>query len=122
MTRRQERVSDLLQEELSQLIQQELKDPRMGSGLVSVTEVRVSPDLRNATAYISHLGDESERAGLMAALEHASHWLQGELLKRLALKRVPELVFRFDPSIERGARLAALINEVTGEPQPGEAG
>ncbi len=112
MTRRQERINDLLQEELSQLLQQELKDPRLGTGLVSITEVTVSPDLRHATVYVSQLGDVAERANVLRALGSAANFLHGRLLQRLALRHVPELHFRFDPTIERAARLTALIHEV----------
>lgn len=113
MTRRQERVNDLLREELSQLIQREVKDPRVSHGLVSVTEVQVSPDLRHATVFVSHLGEPAERDGVLAGLNKAAHFLHGELVHRLSMRNVPELAFRFDPAIERGARLAALIHEVS---------
>jgi ribosome-binding factor A len=119
MSRRQERVNELLREEISSLVSQELKDPRMGTGLVTVTEVSVSPDLRNATVYVSHLGDEAERPEVLRALQSAAHFLHNELLRRLDMRRVPELRFRFDPSIERGARLADLISAVA-EPEAGE--
>jgi ribosome-binding factor A len=114
MTRRTERVNDLLQEELSAIIQRELKDPRLGEGLLTVTEVRVSPDLRQATAYVSHMGDLAERSGILRALESASHWIHGELVRRLKMRHVPEIAFEFDPTIERGARIAALLHEVRG--------
>jgi ribosome-binding factor A len=113
MSRRQERVNELLREQISEVVSQDLKDPRMGSGLVTITEVDVSPDLRNATVFVSHLGDESERPGLLRALQSASHFIQNELLRRLDMRRVPELRFRFDPSLERGARLADLISTVS---------
>jgi ribosome-binding factor A len=116
MTRRQERVNDLLREEISDLISREVKDPRVSHGLVSVTEVQVSPDLRNATVYISHLGSPAEREEVIEGLRQASHFLHGALVHRLSLRHVPELHFRFDPSIERGARLASLINQVASPP------
>jgi ribosome-binding factor A len=120
MSRRTDRVNDLLRQELSALIQRELKDPRLGSGLTTVTEVDVSPDLKRATVYVSHLGDEGERENVLRALASASHFLQSELTKRLSLRHVPEFFFRFDPSIERGARLAELIQRVSRE-RPGDA-
>ena len=121
MTRRTERVNDLLQEELSAIIQRELKDPRLGAGMVTVTEVRVSPDLRHAAVYFSYLGDEVERAGAQKALESASPFVHGELVRRLKMRHVPELSFRFDPTIESGSRIAALLHEVRGTlgEQPG---
>jgi ribosome-binding factor A len=112
MSRRTSRVNELLREEISTMLQREVKDPRVSHGLVSITEVDVSPDLPNATVYVSHLGDESERDEVLAGLRHSAHFLQKELKHRLAMRAVPTLTFRFDPSIERGARLASLINEV----------
>jgi ribosome-binding factor A len=113
-------VNELLREEISTLIATEMKDPRMGTGLVTVTEVDVSPDLRNATVYVSHLGPEDERRDVLRALDSASNFLHNELLRRLDMRRVPEMRFRFDPSLERGARLTELINTVAeDEAEPG---
>jgi ribosome-binding factor A len=106
-------VNDLLREELSELVQREVKDPRVGQGLVSITEVQVSPDMRHANVFVSHLGNEAERREVMRGLQAAAHFLHGELVHRLKMRNVPELAFRFDPSIERGARLASLIHEVS---------
>jgi len=110
MSRRTERISDLLREELSSLIQRELKDPRVAHGLVSITEVVVSPDLHHSIVYVSHLGQAGERPAILDGLRHSARWLQEELGRRLRMRRVPMIEFRFDDSIERGARLAALIN------------
>lgn len=113
MTMRTTRVAELLREELADLILREVKDPRVSRGLISITEVQVSPDLRRATVYVSHLGDEAERDDALKGLQNSAHFMHRELMHRLKLRNVPELVFRFDPSIERGARLASLINEVS---------
>lgn len=115
MSRRTSRVNELLRHELSELILRELKDPRVAHGMVSITEVQVSPDLRHAAVFVSHLGDEAERGQVLAGLSSAAHFLQGALQRRLHMKHAPALVFRFDPSIERGARLAALIHEISEE-------
>lgn len=112
MTMRTERVNELLRAELSELIQREVKDPRVSRGLLSLTEVQVSPDLRHATVYVSHLGTDDERRDALSGLQHSAHFLHRELMRRLSMRNVPELVFKFDPSIERGARLASLINQV----------
>ncbi|MFN0145463.1 MAG: 30S ribosome-binding factor RbfA [Dehalococcoidia bacterium] len=114
MSRRTERVNELLREELSQLIQREVKDPRLEGAFASVTEVDVSPDLRHANVFVSFLGEAGARDGALQALQHASNFLHNQLMRRLAMRNVPALTFRFDPSIERGARLAALIHEVEG--------
>jgi ribosome-binding factor A len=112
MTRRTVRVNELLREEISELLQREVKDPRLGEGLITVTEVQVSPDLRHATVFVSHLG-EGDHEAVLQGLNAAAPFLHRELVARLTIRRVPELVFRFDPSIERGARLASLIREVS---------
>ncbi len=114
MSRRTSRVNDLLREELSALLLKGVKDPRVAHGLVTITEVQVSPDLRHATVFVSHLGNEDERAEVLEGLQHSAHYLHRELMHRLDMRSVPELIFRFDPSIERGARLAELIHQVSG--------
>jgi len=114
MSRRTSRVNDLLREELSALLLKGVKDPRVAHGLVTITEVQVSPDLRHATVFVSHLGSEDERGEVLEGLQHSAHYLHRELMHRLDMRSVPELIFRFDPSIERGARLAELIHQVSG--------
>lgn len=121
MTRRTERVNELLREELSALLVRGVKDPRVGQGLVTITEVVTAPDLKHATVYVSHLGETPDRAGVLLGLSHAAHYLQRELARRLDLRTIPELSFRFDPSIERGDRLAQLISQVSAG-QRGDAG
>lgn len=121
MTRRTVRVNELLREEISELLRREVKDPRLGQGLTTITEVQVSPDLRHATVFVSHLGDvgeASDRDAILAGLRAAAPFLHRELVHRLTMRHIPELVFRFDPSIERGARLASLINEVSASLPP----
>ncbi len=114
MSRRTERVNELLREELAEIIRREVKDPGIGDGLLSVTEVDVSPDFRKALVFVSYLGTEEERDTAVRALQHAAGFLHRALAQRVSLRHVPELTFRFDPSIERGARLASLIEEVRG--------
>ena len=121
MTRRTERVNELLREELSALIARELKDPRLGSGLVTITEVQVAPDLRAATVFVSHLGPAGERKEVLRGLQSAAPFLHNELVRRLDLRRVPDFRFVFDPSIERGARLAEIIHTLEDEEPDAEA-
>src|SRR5688572_29576038 len=112
MSWRTSQVNELLREELSELLLREVKDPRVDHGLVSITEVQTSPDLRHATVFISHLGDPDDREEVIAGLQHAAPFLHREMLHRLKMKIVPDFQFRYDPSIERGARLSALIQQV----------
>lgn len=115
MTRRTERINELLREEISDLLRRELKDPRIG-GLVSITEVDVSPDLQQAKVYVSVLGTDEERDDTLKVLTAASRFLQRELRKRLTIRRTPELTFLRDDSIEHGARILSLLEQTREEP------
>ena len=112
MSRRTSRVSELLREEISDLIQRDLKDPRLDGTFVTITEVQVSPDFRVADVFVSHLGSSEELDAALAGLQSASPYLERELRRRLRMRRTPSLKFQFDPSIERGARLATTIAEL----------
>lgn len=116
MTRRTERINDQLREEISDLIRRELKDPRIG-GLVTITEVDVAPDLSHGKVFVSVMGTEEERRSTLKALGAASHFLQRELRRRLTIRRMPELEFVRDDSLEHGARILNLIDK-TRESEP----
>ncbi|MCY3882910.1 MAG: 30S ribosome-binding factor RbfA [Chloroflexi bacterium] len=120
MSRRTSRVSELLREEISDLVQRDLKDPRLEGALLSITEVEVSADFRVAAVFVSHLGTAEEREDALAGLQSASSWLERELRRRLRMRRTPSLTFQFDPSIERGARLASTIAELARDRDPGD--
>jgi ribosome-binding factor A len=111
MTRRTERINDLLREEISDLLRRGVKDPRVG-GLVSITDVSVSPDLRRAKVYVSVLGTDEEKASTLRALGAAAHFVRRELRKRLTIRRTPELDFIPDDSLERGAHILDLLEQV----------
>jgi len=108
-SRRQRRVAELLKEEIG-MIAQELSDPRLT--FISVTDVTVSPDLRHAHVYISHLGETEENATVLRALEHASGYIRHELALRVELRYIPELSFHIDASLERGRRIDQLLREI----------
>jgi len=113
MPHRIEQVNKLIRREISGLLQRQVKDPRLDT-FVTVTEVSTSPDLRYAKVFISHIGDEGERKEILNVLSGASGFLRRELAHRLKLRRIPELSFRWDDSIERGDHLLKLIDQVTG--------
>ena len=115
MSLRTTRVNELLRAEISELLLREVKDPRVSEGLITITEIRVSPDLRHATVFVSHLGTDEEREHALEGLQHAAPFLHRALMHRLKMRNVPHLVFRFDPSIERGARLSDLIRKVSND-------
>jgi ribosome-binding factor A len=109
MTARMRRVNEALREVLSEGIGS-LKDPRIG--FVTVTGVNTSPDLRQATVYVSVLGSEKKRDATMAGLQSSHGVLQTLVNRELRLKRTPQLTFEYDPTVERGVRLSRLIDEL----------
>lgn len=111
MSRRTERVSVLLHEEISRLLLEGLHDPRLGQ-LVTVTKVEISSDLRVATVLITVLGDPDDTRDAMAGITSASGFLRREIGQRLKLKRTPELRFSLDGSIQEGDRVLALLDSI----------
>jgi ribosome-binding factor A len=109
-SRRQSRVSELLQRELAQMISYELRDPRLAT--VTVTRVEVTPDLRLARVYISTLGAEGSGQDAVDSLEHAGGYLRRQLGQRTELRYLPELRFIHDTSIEQGQRMNILLDEI----------
>ena len=111
MSVRLARLRELFKVEISAILHREMKDPRIG--FVSVTDVEISPDLRHAKAFVSILGDAEAKAKTMAGLENAQGFIRTELGRRIRLRRIPEILFRLDESIERGARVQHLLRRVT---------
>ena len=110
MSRRTEQVNELLREEISVLLREDLRDPRL-QGMISITHVDVSPDLRHALAFVSVYGSEDERASTMIALDHARPFLRRELSKRLHLRYTPDVSFISDTTMERAQELTDLMRE-----------
>ena len=119
-TNRLNRINEDIQRELSVLIPR-VKDPRVQQGMVTVTAVETTPDLRYAKVYLSILGEVNEKE-LRRGLRSAGPWLRRELGGSLTLRYTPELIFERDRSIENGARLTKLIDDVmAGENRSAEA-
>ena len=114
MSRRIDKVNDLVRDELSDIILREVRDPRLGS-LISITRVEVTPDLRSARVSVSIMSPPAEQEESIRALNAAASYFHRELKARLELRRVPFLSFKLDTSIEKGAELLSLINEVAQE-------
>ena len=117
MGHRIERVNNLVREEISELLQRQVKDPRLGN-FITVTGVATTADLRYVRIFVTHIGSEAEKQKTLSGLVAASGFFRSELARRLKLRRVPELRFEWDDSIERGARLLELIDEVTANRLP----
>lgn len=107
--RRPERLAEQIKEEVSLIIAGEVEDPRIG--FVTVTEARVTPDLRNAKIYVSVTGTEEEAAASVAALNHAAGFIRTQLGAVLRIRRTPELYFVHDDTIRTAARIEELLKE-----------
>lgn len=111
--KRADRVADLIRREVCDILQREVKDPRVQ--MVTITDVRVSGDLRHARIFFSNLGSEADHQRALVGLQSAARFFRGELGRRLELRVVPELTFEFDESFERAGRLAQLFSEMKKE-------
>ncbi len=106
--KRSERVADQMKEEIADILQRRIKDPRIG--FVTVTGVDVSDDLRNATVFVSVFGEDKQSS--LAGLKSAGPFIRSELGKRMRMRFVPELLFRYDTSVEQGAHIMELLEEI----------
>jgi len=114
MIHRIERVNNLIRREISELIQRQVKDPRLDA-FVTVTEVDTSPDLKYAKVFVSCISGKQEEQKTLKVLNAAAGFLRTELAKNLRLRRIPELSFHWDDSIEQGDRILRLIDQVSSE-------
>ncbi|MDD5038266.1 MAG: 30S ribosome-binding factor RbfA [Dehalococcoidales bacterium] len=114
MAHRIEKVNRLIRQEICELLQREVKDPRLGNFVV-VTEVSISPDFKYAKVFVSHIGNEEDKQEILTILASASGFFRKELARRLKLRRIPELSFQWDDSIERGDRLLQIMDRVSSD-------
>src|SRR5262245_44578015 len=112
--RRVDRIEEQLRIELSEILERELQDPR--AHFVTVTRVKISPDLRHARVFIDVLGGAEERKKALQGLHSAASFVRRSLGKRLHhLKRIPEIVFDYDESLEKGIRSEELLDQIKSE-------
>ena len=116
--RRSERVADTIKEEISQIVGYELEDPRLT--MVTVTDVRLSDNRRDAQVYVTVAGDEEEHRLALAALRHAAPYVRKQLSLSLNLPRTPEIHFVRDKVEEDGARVDMLLQEIELERERGK--
>lgn len=107
--RRPERLAEQIKEEVSLIIAGEVEDPRVG--FVTVTDVKLSADLRHAKIYVSVIGSENEVKGSLVALRHASGFIRAQLGDVLRMRHTPELHFAYDDAEVRAARIEELLSE-----------
>jgi ribosome-binding factor A len=115
MPERMRRVNESVRAVVAEAVS-DLKDPRIG--LVTITAVEVSPDLREGRVFVSVLGGERRRRATLAGLASAHGFLQGRVAHELNLKRTPHLSFEYDPTVERGVRMTKLIDELVRDAPP----
>lgn len=108
---RSERVAEEIKKAVSQIINNEIKDPRV-SGLISVTKVEMTKDLRHAKIFLSIYGEESEKQKVFEGLKNAEGFIRKELAHRVRMKFIPEISFKMDESIEYGIHIYKLLEEV----------
>ena len=104
------RVAELLQAELAELLLRHLKDPRLR--MVTISRVEVSPDLRHARVFVSHVGSAAEQQAAIAGLQQATGFIRSHLGKHLKLRYVPQLTFQLDTAIAYGVRISRLLQEL----------
>jgi ribosome-binding factor A len=122
MTRRTDRVNGLLRQEISYLISHELRDPRL-SGVVSITQVETSSDLRHAKVFVSVLGEKEQKDKVLRGINSAMGFVRKELKGRLSLRYVPELQFALDETLDEAEHIFRLMNSLQtfpDEPPPAQ--
>ena len=107
---RMQKVDEEFKRELSKIIDQDLKNPNI-TGLISVTKVKTSADLKNARVYISILGSKSKK-NTLEGLKNATGFIRTELARRVNLRYTPELIFELDETLEYGSRIDNIIKEL----------
>jgi ribosome-binding factor A len=121
MSYRSNRLAEELKTEISAIIAREVRDPRVG--FATVTEVKVSPDLRYAKVFVSVFGSPEEKQETLAALDRASAFIRRQVGARIRLRYTPEIGFEYDETVEHGDRMMQLIEEIKKElPEEHEEG
>lgn len=110
MSVRPNRVAEQIKKEMTDILQRDLKDPRIG--FVTVTGVEVTGDLQQATIFITVLGSDEQKESTLQGLSKATGFIRSEIGKRIRLRKTPELLFKFDESIEYGNKIEALLGEL----------
>ncbi|OGC35183.1 ribosome-binding factor A [candidate division WOR-1 bacterium RIFOXYB2_FULL_48_7] len=110
MSTRQDRLGELIRQEVSSILRARVSDPRIG--FVSLTKVKISPDLADASIYVSIYGDEQTKRDSLAGLASATNFIRGELGERIEFRLVPQLRFIRDDSLEKGSQVINLINKL----------
>lgn len=109
-SRRMARVDELLKQEIARIVRDDVRDPRIG--FLTILDVETSPDLHHARVWVSVLGAAEEKRASLEALERARGFVRARIGESVVLKYVPELHFELDPTVERAARIDAILDDL----------
>lgn len=104
------KIQEFIKQEVSRIILRELKDPRLG--FVTVTDVRITGDLREATVYVSLFGSDEEKKNTLAALAKANGFIRSEVGKRLGIRYSPQIGFKEDQSLDYGMKIEKILHTI----------
>lgn len=110
---RMNKIDEQLRKEISSIISLELKNPRL-TGLISVTKVKTTPDLRFAKVYVSMINEKNKKENL-SILKQSSGYIRSGIAKKINLRTTPELIFEFDESLEYGAKIDEILKDITND-------
>lgn len=110
MTMKSDKIAGIIQKEVSEIIQFNLKDPKIG--FITITDVTVTGDLSIAKVFVSFLGQTARQDAGMKAIERSKGYIRSELAKRMTIRKVPELQFLIDDSLEKGNKIDRIIHEI----------
>lgn len=108
---RMNKIDEEIKKEISTIISTELKNPHL-TGLISVSKVKTTPDLRFAKVYVTMINEKSKKENL-SILKQSSGYIRSAIAKKINLRYTPELVFEFDESIEYGSRIDEILKDIT---------
>ncbi|WP_269622193.1 30S ribosome-binding factor RbfA [Prochlorococcus marinus] len=114
-SRRVEKVSALIRKEMSELLLNGIRDQRVQTGMITITDVEVSNDLQYCKIFVSIFGNQIDKEKIFAHLEASQTFLKGELGRRLQMRRAPEVVFKLDKGMEKGTSVLNLLDKLDAE-------
>ena len=112
---RQRKVGDLLRAEISEIVRMKMRDPRLG--FLTVTDVTVTRDLKQASVFVSVLDKESDGSAVLDVLNNAAGFVRGTLGRRVELRHIPEIRFKIDKSADHGMRITEVLKEIMDKPR-----
>ena len=115
MSRRTERVGSTIQQELAQILMRELSDPRLVDHMISITRVKVSPDLSVADVYVTVMGSQGQQNAALNALKHSAGLMRAKLTRQLSLRVAPFLKFHLDENLKKELAVLDLLDQVAKE-------